>query len=85
MEQISLYLTKFKGLVPKESTVQECAAPILSRYIEAPVIPATIRLKGNTVYINASPSVKNILFMHKENILKELHEKLVRISIKDMR
>lgn len=85
MEQISLYLAKFACLIPKESVVRECLAEILTRHIGVSIPPELIYLRGSTVFIDASPMIKNILFMNKENVLKELREKLVKISVRDVR
>lgn len=85
MEQISLYLTKFAGLIPKESLVRECLAEILTRHIGVSIPVELIHLRGSTVFVDASPMIRNILFMNKENVLKELREKLVKISIQDVR
>ncbi len=85
MEQISLYLAKFTKIVPKESLVRDSLTEILMRHIGAPISPSTIHLKGNMVFVDASPMIKNILFMHKEDVLKELKEKLLKNSISDIR
>lgn len=85
MEQISIYLAKFTKIVPKESLVRGSLVEILMRYIGAPIPANTIHLKGNMVFIDASPMIKNILFLHKEDVLKELKEKLSKTSINDIR
>lgn len=85
MEQISLYLTKFTNFVPQEHLVRENLVEILARYLETPIPLELIHLKGNTVFIDASPMIKNILFMYKEDVLKELKEKLLKTSVRDVR
>ena len=85
MEQIALYLAKFTGIVPQERVLREATVEILSRHAGIPITLETVSVRGNTVFIHASPAVKNILFMYKEDVVRELQERVSRASINDVR
>ncbi|TSC74322.1 MAG: hypothetical protein G01um101448_198 [Parcubacteria group bacterium Gr01-1014_48] len=85
MEQIALYLKKFTDNVSHERLVRESIIDILKKYSGVPIPLENIHIKGNTLYIRASPVLKNILFIHKEDILKQLRECLEKSSISDVR
>ena len=86
MEQITLYLKKFENFVPHERQVRDAIAEILSRHIGCRVPLNAIHVRGSTVFITASPSFKNTVFLYKEKIILELTEKLrAKVSVKDVR
>lgn len=85
MEQIALYLKKFTNIIPRERLVREGVVDILKEYSETSIPLENIHMRGNTIFITASPILKNILFMHKKDVLKKLQNRLEKSSISDVR
>jgi len=73
MFNISDYLSKFHSLL-KESTAQSHAiCEEIQKTTGAKLSQDTISIQGTTVYITASPVVKNEIVLHKSRILSRLH------------
>lgn len=86
MEQIKLYLKKFENLVPRERQVRDAVIEIITKYTECTVSPEAIHIRGSTILITADPSLKNVLFLYKKEIILGVTEKMgMRRSVKDLR
>lgn len=73
MEHITLYLKKNTPLFQQHEFKEEIAR-ILTSHIIQNVTSDMLHIARNTITLRASSSMKNTLFMKKEQILKELQE-----------
>ncbi len=76
MEQIRLYLAKFKDWRPADADLKETLRDIIKRRWGVAVNNNNIRLSGFTVYLKIKPILRSEIMIHQEAIVKELEEKL---------
>ena len=76
MEQIRLYLAKFKDWRPADTDLKEALREIIQRRWSVEVKNDDIHLSGFTVYLKVKPILRSELVIHREAIMKELEEKL---------
>ena len=82
---ISQYLEKFSKLGFKERASREVIALVLSEVFSMPLTKDNVLLKDTVVVLKASPSVRNAVFMKKEQLLALFREKLPGVTLTDIR
>jgi hypothetical protein len=80
MEKISLYLEKFKNLLPYEVAVKKLIQEIVLEKFKQKIDTKDINLSGRTAYLKLRPALKNAIFIHQEEILEELEAKLTQLA-----
>jgi len=80
MEKISLYLEKFKNLLPYEVAVKKLIQEIVFEKFKVKIDTKDINLSGRTAYLKLRPILKNTIFIHQEEILEELEAKLTQLT-----
>ncbi|MEK7585671.1 MAG: hypothetical protein AAB477_00315 [Patescibacteria group bacterium] len=82
---IDSFLERFKKILFKEEATLEVITGVITKHIESPIKPQSIKIKGPIVYINESPILRNEVLIHKEGILNDLKEFLPRHRFSDIR
>ncbi len=85
MNNLSSYLKKFKLILTSNADVKEVIVSIILEVTKGKIEPKDIDIKNKIVYIKCRPSIKNEIFIKKEQILKQLKEKIENLVIKDVR
>lgn len=81
---LSLYLEKFKNILKKTSFQKETILSVISKEVNYEINPETLKIKGTTIFISGvSPVLKNEIFLHKENILKQFKD--LDLNVSDIR
>lgn len=76
MFNIGDFLTKFKHLTPPDEVVREVFSKTIFKILNINIKKEDISLKNNILYIKTNSFVKNEIFLHKKNILKEAEKQL---------
>ena len=84
MFNISLFLEKFSKNIQSGQSNKIKIIEIIKKHTQVELSIKSLEIKNTTVYITASPSVKNKLFIYKNKILEEV-TKSVSIKITNMR
>jgi len=81
MQQISLYLDKFKGLLPPDYIVRTAVVEVLNKDFKLNLPISEISVSGKKIYISADGYIKNEIFQNQQQILKLLSLKLSSYKI----
>lgn len=81
--KITDLLSKFSKIISDSDSKKEIIISVLLKYIKKTISKENFKIDKNILVINMSPLVKNEIFMHKINILKDLES--VGMNIKDIR
>ncbi|MEA1929538.1 MAG: hypothetical protein U9M92_01455 [Patescibacteria group bacterium] len=76
MDQIKLYLEKFKDWRPTDAALKDALQEIIKGRWQEDVSNDDIRLAGFTVYLRIKPILRSEIMLHREAIMAELVEKL---------
>ncbi len=74
INNLSSFLEEFKKKVQKQSTYTSNISDVLDKYTKTQ--PYSFSTQGDVLFIKASPSVKQYIFIHKKEILEEIHNKI---------
>jgi hypothetical protein len=85
MQSISFYLEKFKTLGKSESFLKQTLIRIIEDQLHVTIPVEHVTLRGEQIFIQASPVVKSEIFMKKETIQTRLQGELSSHSSKDIR
>lgn len=75
MFNIAQYLNKFKNLGLEERLLKEAISSSIKEALNLDLIVKNILIKNNEAIIDASPAIKNAIFMKKRIILDKVKEK----------
>lgn len=81
--KITDLLGKFSKIISDSDSKKEIIISVLLKYTKKTISKENFKIDKNILIINMSPLVKNEIFMHKINILKDLES--VGMNIKDIR
>jgi hypothetical protein len=81
MQQIALYLDKFKGLLPPDYIVRMAVCEVLNNDFKIEVTITDIKVAKTKIYISADGYVKSEIFQNHQEILKKLLSKLTTYKI----
>ena len=76
MDQIKLYLEKFKDWRPADAALKEALRVIIQRHWGELVDNDDIKLSGFTVYLKIKPILRGEILMHQEEIMAELADQI---------
>jgi parvulin-like peptidyl-prolyl isomerase len=79
------YLSKFREILFSKEEVYKIIGDIIEKNTLIKIEQKFIKIKGNIIYIKASPVVCNEILIHKEKILKDLSQIYKEILFKDIR
>jgi hypothetical protein len=79
------FLKKFKTFVPVEKTIREEFIIIVKKETGILLSKENISFHNNTIFLNTPPTIKNELFMRKQNILSEIKKKMGDSSPQNIR
>lgn len=85
MNNLGDYLKKFEVFLEGPKAEKEAILKAIKSASGLDVTDSEIEVKDGTVYINASPAVKNELFMYRKKIIEKLEESLKKKSPKNIR
>jgi hypothetical protein len=72
MDHISIFLTKIKDIENKGVLFRKKVQEIIQKHIKQEIDISKIIIKDKEIIINYSGSIKNAIFLVKENILEDL-------------
>ncbi len=75
MENLSFYLKKFRRIVSSNEEEKKIIGEVVSQIIHFSILPKDIQIVRGIVTFQVKSTVKNELFIHKEEILRTLREK----------
>lgn len=81
--KITDLLSKFTKIISDSDSKKEIVISVLLKYLKKTIPKENFKIDKNILVINMSPLVKNEIFIHKLNILKDLES--VGMNIKDIR
>lgn len=85
MLHIVEFLKKFAGLAPPEKYVKDAVIQAVLKEVGERLDPGNITIRGSSVFLTASSSLKNEVYMRKNEILAALKEILGEKAPKDIR
>lgn len=68
-------LLKYKKLLFRDEDRRRIICEIIKKVSGIKITPVELNIQKGELFITGSSVIKNELFLHKENILKELHKK----------
>lgn len=74
MQSIKFFLAERQNLAPKQILIKRTLAQIIRQHFDEEVSPDNIRVTRDTIYLSASPALKNALHIKHKMVLKELSE-----------
>jgi hypothetical protein len=84
MFNIGDFLVKFKQITPPDGIIRDVFSEIILQILNININKTDISLKNNTVYIKTNPFIKNKIFIHKKDILKEAEKQLGKKTPKNI-
>ncbi len=81
--KITDLLSKFSKIISDSDSKKEIIISVLLKHTKKNISKENFKIDKNILVINMSPLVKNEIFMHKLDILKDLES--VGMNIKDIR
>ncbi len=78
MESIKLYLERFRGLQAPDTDLKKLIIQTVSDVVGVKLDKKSISFQGQTVFIKARSVIKAEIFIHRQEIIKQLEEKLDR-------
>ena len=75
MIEIKDLLSRFSNILLSEEAKIESVCSAISESIGVPIKKEDIKIKNNTIFLNAKPIYKNEIFMKREGILNKLEKK----------
>lgn len=85
MNNLGNFLEKFKNIIGHSKFQKDAVLSIIKESVGIQLEEKDVEIKNFTVYIKASPLVKNEIFMRKQFILAKLKAILGNKSPKDIR
>lgn len=76
MKGLSIFLTRFQGLLPEDQLVKQVVQDVLQRLLGIDIKPEMIKVEKRSLYLIASPIVKNLVFLKREEITSEIAKML---------
>jgi hypothetical protein len=78
--RITELLGKFSDILKDSEGKKEVIGTILNKYLPHPLSKEKYTIKNDVLMVNASPLVKNELFIHSKKILEDLEKEGIRIK-----
>ena len=75
MIELKDLLGRFEKLISKEEIKSEVLAQVLSKYVKVKIEKKDIAITNDNIFLKIKPIYKNELFLHKEEIQKEIKGK----------
>ena len=75
---ITSFLEKFRKIIFQGEEINKVIIEIITKHISYPIESNKIKIKGDIIYVQGSPMLRNEVLMHKGVILLDLSQ-----SIKD--
>lgn len=79
------FLEKFKAFKPSDVFVKEATTEILKARIGVDILKTDIQLRNQKLYIRTTPIIKQEIFLHQEDLLSLLNERLPNVHITEIR
>jgi hypothetical protein len=76
MENISSFLQRFKNILSSQGARKQISIEVIKKKFNIELDPEKVKIKGDILYITSSPSLKNMLFLKKESLLKEINSQV---------
>jgi len=76
MIEIKDLFAKYDKLLFREEKRRESIIEILNKVLNIQIRPEDVTIKNNVVFLNLKPIYKNEIYLKKEQILKEIEEKI---------
>lgn len=68
MNQLSIYLEKFKNLEPHDAKAKKSVVFAFKKVLNTDIDIKTIKIAKNAIYINIEPALKSEAFIHKKEL-----------------
>ena len=68
MNQLSIYLEKFKNLEPLDAKTKRSVIFAFKKVLNADIDIKSIKIAKNAIFINIEPVLKSEAFIHKEEL-----------------
>ena len=85
MEQIGIFLEKYRQGEVEASLVKKTLLKIISEAIGAEIESAAATLRGGALYLNVSPSARSEIFIKKEVIISTFNQQFPKAKISAIR
>ncbi len=76
MARLNHWLAKYRRLLPPGAATRQSVKEIIKKELGIELADKDIKVQKKTVYLNLSSVLKNEIFIHREQILAELKEKV---------
>lgn len=83
--QIASFLDKFKNLINQKVELKEIIIKTISEEISHQIETGSIKTKGNIIFIEGSPALRNEILIHKRQILIKLEKLLPNNKFVDIK
>ena len=77
---INSLFEKYKHLTPPNHYLKKAYQEILEEMFDVVVREQDIIIRGNTIFLTAPPALKSELFLHKQEVLKRVQDKISKTS-----
>lgn len=72
MKAVNVFLAHFQSLVPTDSFLKTAISASIERHLKIKLSASMIKVERSGVYLQASPALKNLVFLHRETIIAEV-------------
>jgi len=76
MNQLSIYLEKFKNLEPLDAKTKRSVVAAFKKVLNADIDIKAIKIAKNAIFINIEPALKSEAFIHKEELKESIEGNL---------
>ncbi|MBU0722924.1 hypothetical protein KJ973_02125 [Patescibacteria group bacterium] len=84
LNSLSSFLDRFKKFTSPNKVTHEAIIKVLYNTLGIKLNKSAINIKNQILYIKTNSVIKNEIFLHKEQILQNLRDKLKKQSLKDI-
>ncbi|MCW9054928.1 MAG: hypothetical protein OQJ98_03060 [Candidatus Pacebacteria bacterium] len=84
MKGIADFFEKFSSLKPTSRIIKKTAFAVLTE-MNIPVLEEEIVYHNNVIYIKTNTTIKNEIFLSKENVCSKINKSLGLDQVKDIR
>lgn len=85
IKKLSGFLEKFKTIVVSREEIKKESMGVVFKKTGIQIIPEHLTIKNNILFVEEGSAIKSVIFIHKQEILDGLKERLGRKAPVDIR
>lgn len=76
MRPLNLFLARFDELIPVDQVLKQTVREVINQELDHELPLDKIKINRRSVYLEVSPALKNLIFLHRERLAEAVRSKL---------